>query len=400
MKNKLKQLMMLTACTALVAGCQTSTTLDYTSAQSGNVESLYNRSGASSLIGKTKKTVTRTVKQPRIQLADVGPVEVRRPRIVPVAPAQRAPARRAAPAIRYSAPVAAAATTPADLPPTAEPGVCYVRVLEPAKYTMVSEEVMVRPSSRRLEIIPAEYEWVEEQVVVKQQGARVELVEARYEDREVKVEVKPATKRIEEIPAKFETLTERLLVKEGRTYWKRGDDPIENVENMTGDIMCLVTEPPEYETVTRQVVKQQATTKTVEIPAQYKNIRQRVMVEPPTCREVPIPPEYETVRVQKLKKPAEKRYVEIPPAFETVTKKVMTEQARPMWRKVLCKSNVTEDVISRIQAALKNKGYNPGPVNGKSGEQTATAIQQYQQDHNMVQGSLTYRFLDHLGVNP
>src|SRR5262245_56294668 len=45
------------------------------------------------------------------------------------------------------------------LPPNAKPGECYAKVYVPATYKTVTERVLVREASERLETVPAEYDW-------------------------------------------------------------------------------------------------------------------------------------------------------------------------------------------------------------------------------------------------
>ncbi len=73
------------------------------------------------------------------------------------------------------------------------------------------------------------------------------------------------------------------------------------------------------------------------------------------------------------------------------TKKVIGEaKSRPTMR--------------QIQTALKNAGYNPGPIDGKKGKQTKEAIKSFQRDHNLgidgIAGKRTWEALsEHLYKN-
>lgn len=141
------------------------------------------------------------------------------------------------------------AATPAEdsqdslFPPDAQPGECWARVFIPPTYQTKSEQVLVRGSSERLEVIPAKYTLVEEKVLVKEASERIEVVPAEYKWVEEKVLVKPDSKKLVEIPAKYEWQEEKVLVKAAHTVWKKGRGPIEKVDNSTGEIMCLVEVP-------------------------------------------------------------------------------------------------------------------------------------------------------------
>src|SRR5262249_30631953 len=45
----------------------------------------------------------------------------------------------------------------AELPPNAKPGECYAKVWVPATYKTISERILVRDASERLEVVPAKY---------------------------------------------------------------------------------------------------------------------------------------------------------------------------------------------------------------------------------------------------
>ena len=57
------------------------------------------------------------------------------------------------------------------------------------------------------------------------------------------------------------------------------------------------------------------------------------------------------------------------------------------------------EFVREIQQALKNKGFDPGPVDGTIGPQTRAALRNYQQKNNLsADGRLSAPTLDSLGV--
>jgi len=164
------------------------------------------------------------------------------------------------------------------LPSFAKSGECYARVFIPARCETVSEQVMTRAASERVETIPAKYEVVEERVMVK-----------------------PASKRIEEVPAEYKMVDEKVLVEPAHTEWREGRGSVEKMDAATGKIMCLVEVPATYKTVQKQVLLKEATTREVEIPAQYEMQKVNKMVEPAHENRIQIPAEYKTVtRTEKV----------------------------------------------------------------------------------------------------
>lgn len=238
------------------------------------------------------------------------------------------------------------------IPPTAKPGECYAQVLVPERYVTVTERVLIRQASERIEIIPAKYETVEQKVLVRE-----------------------ATKRIEEVPAEYGWVEEKVLVEPARTEWKKGRGLIEKIDHATGEIMCLVEIPAKYETVRRQVVTKPASVRVVEIPAEYETIKVTKMVSPPQEKRIPIPEEY-----------------------GTVTRKQKVADSCLDWKLVLCETNMSPELVMKIQQALSQAGFNPGPIDGNYGSQTRAAVAAYQKAKGLGQGELTYETLESLGV--
>jgi len=68
------------------------------------------------------------------------------------------------------------------------------------------------------------------------------------------------------------------------------------------------------------------------------------------------------------------------------------------WRPVLCKTNMTRDIVQRIQVALKKAGHNPGPIDGVLGRSTMAAVRSYQRAKGLATGGITMSTLESLGV--
>ncbi len=174
------------------------------------------------------------------------------------------------------------------LPSDAKPGECYARVFVPPRCEKVTEQVLVRAASERVEQIPAKYETVEERVMVK-----------------------PESKKIEEVPAEYKTVDEQVLVEPAHTEWREGRGAVEKMDLATGKIMCLV-----------------------EIPAKYKTVQKQVLVKPATTREIEIPAQYEMRQTQKMIEPAHENHIQIPAEYKTVEKTQKVADGYFEWRKV------------------------------------------------------------------
>ena len=68
------------------------------------------------------------------------------------------------------------------------------------------------------------------------------------------------------------------------------------------------------------------------------------------------------------------------------------------WKQILCETNVTRDVVSKIQSALRKAGSYSGPVDGALGPMTMNGVRAYQRAKNLPAGQLTIETLNSLGV--
>jgi len=284
-------------------------------------------------------------------------------------------------------------------PPNAKSGECWARVFVEPAYRTYTEQVLKHGASERLEIIPAQYQWVEEKVLVKEASERMEIIPAKYGWAEERVLVSPDSKKLVEIPARYEMQEEKVLVKAAHTIWKKGRGPIEKIDNTTGEIMCLVEVPAAYNTVKKRVMLSPPATEEVFIPAEFKTIKKRVMLEPPKERRIAIPAEYNIVKVRKLLSPTQERRIPIAAEYQTVTQTEKLSDGHMEWRRILCETNVTPEIIKRAQLNLRNSGHDPGRIDGVIGFHTKAALKSYQRANSLGVGGLTYETLKHMGIS-
>jgi len=324
---------------------------------------------------------------------------------------------------------------------SATPKTCFKEIFKPASYKIETEEVLVQNERNATEVVPAEFETVEKQV-----------------------EVVPATKEVVQIDAEYETIEEKILIEEEKTVWKKGKNPAQKLSGATGDIMCLVKIPAKYKTVKKQVLKSPARTEIKEIPAVIETIAVQKMIAEPTLKHEVVPAVYTTVEKKVLESAAEFKWVRsdteteeswkevgnqvclvetpavtkevtktvldtpatvqeevIPATFELVKVKKLVSEAKEVktpieaeyktiekskkivdasvgWERILCQTNMTKDVIKKIQSALNEKSYNVGKPDGILGRGTRNVIEKFQKDNALSTGGLTYETLNALNI--
>ncbi|WP_417482111.1 peptidoglycan-binding protein [Maricaulis sp.] len=366
-----------------------------------------------------------------------------------------------------------------------EPERVELRII-PATYTTVYDTVVVEPERVTRRIIPATYRTVTETVVLEPE--RVERQVMPVGRQTVTETVVLQAERIEQvvIPAVYESYTEQVLVRDAYTTWHpsaplyarardagaaRADETPEEYarrnfsrselrELPTGEILCRVEIPAEYETITRQRLVQAerveqrvipavtelveksvyestipgapgtgtgtredaysrvvervipAVTETVTrqvidtpeqvvedvIPAVTRQVARQVVDTPEQVVEDVIPARYESVRVQRVAVPGRTETRTVPAVYETRTRQVVVGGGNLDWREVLCEINATPEAIRQIQIALRDRGYNPGPIDGVINERTFSALERYQTDNNLIVGQITRESVEHLGV--
>ncbi len=334
-----------------------------------------------------------------------------------------------------------------DYPPNAEPGKCYAKCMVPDVYENITEEILVKQATQRINIVPAQYEQRTERVMVKAASSRIEVIPAVYETVTERVEVKPASFRLVsvpatyktitentvtaaekvslvEVPAVYETTTEQVETAPATTKWvkRQGDANCLSQDPEDCLVWCLIEVPAEYKTITKtimttppstrsvttaakiaptsiRVIDQPATTRRVEIPAEYKTITKTVLVKAAETRTIEIPAEYRDVRKEVAVQAATSEVVNIPAEYRTISNRRLVKKGGfSEWREVLCQNKINTVKIREIQAALKSRGYQPGPVDNIMGSQTKAALVQFQKDNNLPIGQLDFETLRALGV--
>ena len=316
-------------------------------------------------------------------------------------------------------------------------GSCYREYFTPAQYKTDTQTYVSKEASEGLKIVPATYEYAEEKILVKE-----------------------ASQRIVKVPATYGTASEKILVEPEKTMWKKSQC---NGRNNDCGVMCLVSTPARYKTVTKRVVKTPATTKVIDIPAvyktikvrklatpasvqrvaipeqtatysvrskvadatfswakvgnkatgkytghqvcklatpaQYKTITKTVVGQPATTKEVEIPAVYSNVTVTKLVTPAEVKRIAIPEAYSSITKRNMVSPSSVVWKKVVCQSSMGTSTLRQVQTSLQAKGLYNGPIDGIFGTLTKQAVKAYQKQNGLAVGGLTHEVMKSLGVN-
>lgn len=323
----------------------------------------------------------------------------------------------------------------------AEPGMCFKEYYQEAQYKTEMQKVLIKEASEQVETIPATYEVVEEKVLVKEASRKLIEVPATYETLTEKVLIEPAKtiwkkgggviEKIDnttgevmclvEVPAKYKTIEKQVVKAPATTREEVIPAVYETVK-----IRKLVTPaqekrtrvPAEYKQVAKRIKVSDANfswagvheeTKPAgaptgnqvclnETPAKFETVKKQVIKTPATFAKEDVPAEVEIVKVRKLVAKAEEKRTQIPAKFKKVTMRSKVSDESMEWRQVLCDTNMSKDVVVRLQVALEKAGYKPGVADGVMGGATLRAVDAFQQDKGLPRGGLTILTLETLGV--
>jgi hypothetical protein len=164
---------------------------------------------------------------------------------------------------------------------SAEASQCYRRVVQPAQYGAVSEQVLASPEREVADYAPAVTRQVEESVVVRPERTYTRVIPAEYGETHETVEVSPAQR-------------------EWRTRWENGEA-----------IGCWVRVPARYADRIRRVLTNPAREITQTVPEQTATRLRTEIVEPAHTITRTIPARYVTRERRVLESPAQARWAPI-----------------------------------------------------------------------------------------
>jgi len=285
------------------------------------------------------------------------------------------------------------------LPPEVKPGQCFAKVIVPAKYAETRESIVKREASEKISVVPAQFEWTEERIIIKEATESISVVPATYRWIEEKVLVEPPSFRLEPVPAEYETRKERIIDQPEQSSWQSSCGPLQSVEHMTGEFACLVTEPATYKTITRFIVSKPASTRRVEVPGVYEITRRQVLDTPAQIIRTPVAASFETVRVRKMVSPARVERISIPSEYQTVTRKKKESDVELAWYPTQCENRFDDAAVAKLQRVLKERGFDPGKIDGVFGSSTWKAMEAFQRRLQLARGALTLETLEALGLN-
>lgn len=320
----------------------------------------------------------------------------------------------------------------------AHPNQCYTRLMKPPVLETYVEKVMVQPERVETRTVPEEWRWAERKIEVTPERVERKTIPAvTRKVREDRV-VQEAGWREESVPPVYEKRRETVMVRPSRQEWVAsegvatgaamvtpgdheavryradglltwpGKEPVvmqadpETTEYLqkgsAQTVWCLKDIPAEYKTVERTFEVRPATVRRVRVPARVERVERVIIEREEQVVEKVIPATYRTEKYKEVTAPARTESRTVPAVYDMVKKTRAVQAPEPVWREVLCERNATPAKVREIQTALKQRGYDPGPVDGTLGTKTVAAMQKFQADQGLPQGQISVEAAEALGV--
>lgn len=276
-------------------------------------------------------------------------------------------AAMAGPALAQTSNLPPPAYIPDLLPTYSEAGKCYMRVKIPAQYQSSLQTVVKREGHVSPSVQPARLATRSEAVMVKEAHVRYEVKQPTFRTVTEKIMTRPAYDDLSVVPPQFETVQETLQTSSARLVWKKGNPATlrqqgYKIHSMADggrlgqgyrsttqfgaqggqrcgsmcEIWCLVEEPGESVTISRQVMKHPGRIQRTRVPARFESVSKQVVADAGGVREVPVPAQFKTVQVQDVIEPAREIHINIPDEYGQVKTRQLVSDERYEWREVRC----------------------------------------------------------------
>jgi len=269
------------------------------------------------------------------------------------------------------------------LPPNPAVGECYARVEIPAQYERTTERVVTREAHKRLHVQQPQLRSRTESVMVKEPSVRYVVRQPTYATVTKQVMTRPGYDKLSVSHPHFKSVTETVQTGAPRLVWKRGNPAKLRAQgyiiHSTADagvggrgyssttqygksggsrcgpmceIWCLVEEPGDSVTVTRQVMTSPGQIHRTPVPPAYQAITQQVVTDPGGVHKVPVPAEYQSIEIQDIVNPGGQAYVEVPAEYGQVEGRRLVSESRYEWRRVVCKPGASAGITHRSSGHL------------------------------------------------
>jgi len=224
------------------------------------------------------------------------------------------------------------------LPPTAQPGKCYVKCITADEYRDVTETIVIKPEYKVLTATPATYKTVDERVLVKEASKKYVIHPAVYETVSVNYESKAPETTMQVVAPRFGTSSQTVQIQPVTGRWEYKQLPnCPSVNKQDCMVACYVETPAVNQNIPITTLVAAATSTSTTKPAVNSSYKVEKIKTPASVEEIDIPAEYTTVRKTVVDVPAGVKETVVPAETKTVTKRELVKKGGlTTWEEVDC----------------------------------------------------------------
>lgn len=281
------------------------------------------------------------------------------------------------------------------------PGECWIQAVIQPKPVSKPLEIVVRDAVNDIEITPPVIETTRKEIIVREGGVTYRIEPPVYKRVVEKVLVRPEVRRSVVVPAVFEEREVQVEIEGPRTIVERcTSSTARRTAEAPVQMLCAREIPARTQTLKRKILVQPETTREVVEPAVYKDVTRWVIETPARAVPVDIPPRTARLKVREIARPEQVEEQQIPAEVKRLLTTAYEGEPSVVFRRAVCDQELSPTLVRNLQHALKQAGFDPGATDGKFGQQTFRALLNYQRQHGLAQGALTYESLERLGIHP
>jgi OmpA-OmpF porin, OOP family len=225
------------------------------------------------------------------------------------------------------------------LPQNPEPGKCYVMCKTPEVWKNEEVTIEIAPAFRKIVTHPAEYRTVTEKVLIKEASTKLEIVPAVWKTRAIEYEAKENASELRVVNATFRQDSQTIETKASSASWQMsGKKPgCESSDPNDCRYWCYKPIPASYVSIPLTKLVSDASTQKKNVSGYQKSYTRRVIVSPESTRKIDIPAVYGTVNKTVLVKDAWQEEVTVDAKYKTINKEVLVSKGGlTTWKEVEC----------------------------------------------------------------
>ena len=273
---------------------------------------------------------------------------------------------------------------------------CNRQVLRPAMTSTRNEQINTVEGSSLYAVTPTELGTAERKVKTKDGYITYEVTPPTFKQISETIEIEKERIELASLPAEYMTESKRVKIKDATQRWNSACRPV--AVDATIPPHCLITEPAEYQTVTRKIIKTPARTVKKIIPAKTQTITRQVIDQPAQLIRKEIPAEYTSVTLTHVAKAAGTRSTQIDNEYTHFSVEITNQPATLISVPAWCEDQLQRQDAIRLQQRLQALGHYQGTASGIYDSQTQQALIAFQQANHLSSGAITLESLRKLGL--